>query len=502
MTWLLHAAPTTPAWGIHDWFRSSWFRLTLGGVLALATWAGVSTGAPFTYILGQIVLGLSVYLSLFLLANRPLINPIQAFVGVFYWWFGVAPMVEAIWNLMLGRPDTALHAQVAGMESLWVVAPGLLLYAVVARLTFRWFSKKRAFARFLLPRGDNYRPRVLIIYLSIIGLALVMLAGLKSLGIQGQEETSFFGGTKTTIWWVGVIAAIGSIAPFVSSSLLMSAASPWKALPFKLKVLIGILVAQTIVTALFGGWKGPLAFLGAYYIFAYISKYQRPPWLFITIGSIFFVLVIAPYVSFGRQLALTSGAENSVMRKQVFMEVLKNPKDFMPTVLNKVEVSVFFRGIYPLAGELTRRNGLIDGEWHGLTILWGFETLIPRPLYPGKRDSNIGNFFARTVGADIGASDITDTLNNIAISIPFEFLGNFGWGMGILSFALIGFFWTLFVSWILSPSRLDNHPLTPFLTLSVMGMESSLGSFLAGIRELIIPLCICYVVYRLMHKKI
>ncbi len=484
------------------WFRSLWFVLSLSGIVALAIFTGLCTGAPATYLFGQIVLGFSVYIAFYFLADRPLFNPIQAVVFVFYWWIGIGPAVVATWNYMLGMPGVALDVQVSGMESLWIVAPGLLLYAIVARLTLKAFSRTGSYARFICPVGDNYRQKVLLIYFFMMGFSAAALSALQLLGIQGMEETSYFGGTKTTIWWVGVIAAVGSISPFLTSSLMTALAAPWRNISFVVWMLIVVVVINTTVFALLGGWKSPVAILGAYFAIAYISRYQRPPWLIMIIGVLVFLIVIMPFVTYGRNMAVASGAEDSVGRKEVFMEIIKDPAAFMPTGKEGVDVSVFFRGIYPLAGELTRRNSPFEGEWMGDTILWGFEILVPRVLLPDKRDANIGNFFARTVGADIGVSRRDDTLNNIAISIPFEFIGNYGWFAGILSFGLIGVLWTLLCGWLLSPAHLSSHPLAPFLVLLTMSMEAAWGHFLGSLRELIIPLFLCYVVYRLLRGRI
>jgi len=485
------------------WFHSRWFLLSLGGMVSLATLIGLETGAPATYVLGQIALGLSVYLSLFFLADRPLINPIQAVVGVFYWWFGVGPVVIASWNYLLGMSDVALGAQVSGIEALWIVAPGLLLYAIIARLTLQWFSRTGSHAKFLLPARENYRPKVLIIYLSLTCLSMLVLMVLQHLGIHGQEETSFFGGTKTNIWWVGVIVAVGSIAPFVASALMTALATPWKTVPFSFRILIVVIVVQTAVFAMFGGWKSPIALLGAYFACAYVSRRQRPPWLILAVGALVFLVFITPFVTYGRNVALVSEAVDSAMRKQIFSEVVKDPRAFLPTAVKAIDPAILFRGIYPLAGELTRRNGFFEGEWHGDTIAWGLEIPVPRVLFPDKHDANIGNYFAQTVGVDIGVIGADDTLTNISITIPFEFVGNYGLCAGILSFGLIGFFWSLLCGWLLSPARLSNHPLTPFMAIyPVMGMERALGHYLATLRELIIPLLLCYFVYRMLHGKV
>ncbi len=218
-----------------DWFLSGWFRLSIGGTVFLAVVSGFATGAPDTYILGQIVLGLSAYIALSLLADRPLINPIQTFVFICYWWLGVGPAVVSTWNLIADLPKEALAAQLDGMEALWITAPGLLLYAIVARGTLDWFSVKGFYARFLLPSGSNYRLNVLIIYLALVLCSSFLMAILRILGIVGLEETSMFGGTKTIIWWVGVIAAVYLITPMLQSFFMAALADPWKSIPYGLK---------------------------------------------------------------------------------------------------------------------------------------------------------------------------------------------------------------------------------------------------------------------------
>jgi hypothetical protein len=487
------------------WFRSLWFRMSLAGVVSMATVTGFATGAPASYLAGQIVMGLCVFLAFYLLADRPLFNPVQAVVAIFYWWLGVGPAVIATWNLLIGQPKAAWEAEAAGMEAFWIAAPGVLLYALIARWTLHWFAKTGMHARFLLPAGGNYRPVVLVIYYLLAVLATGAVQLLQAVGIIGLQEIDFLGGTKTNIWWVGAIAAVGGLTPFVTSALMSAAIAPWKKIPASIRILIIVTVVQTVIFALLGGWKGPLAALGAYYVCAYISRWQRPPWLVLAVGAVMFVTVITPYVNYGRNAALTTGAGNSAERENIFAHVLKNPQAFLPTGMEEIDPAIFFRGISPLAGEVTRRNEPFNGEWHGSTIIWGFESLVPRVIWPDKPDNNIGAFYTTDLGVDsVTARDNNDVsyISNSAISIPFEFVGNYGWCAGILAFGLLGVTWSLWCGWLLSPARLSNHPLTPWLVLSAMVMEQSLGNYFGMFRMLIIPLLLCFVIYRILGGKI
>jgi hypothetical protein len=468
----------------------------------MAAVTGFATSAPASYLAGQIVLGLCVFLAFYLLADRPLFNPVQAVVAIFYWWLGVGPAVIATWNFMIGQTEAALQVEEAGTEAFWIAAPGVLLYALTARLTLAWFAKTGVCARFLLPAGGNYRPKVLIIYYLLAVLATVAVRLLQAVGIIGLQEIDFLGGTKTNIWWVGVIAAVGSLSPFVNSSLMTALVAPWKKIPASIRILIGVMVVQTMLFALFGGWKGPLVFLGAYYVCAYVSRWQRPPWLMLAFGTVVFVTVIEPFVDYSRNVAIVSQAGNSADRENVIVNVLKNPQAFLPTRVEEMDPAIFFRGISPLAGELVRRNEPFNGKWDGYTIKWGLESLVPRVIMPDKRDNTIGAFYTMELSDDPTAGENDVYTESKAISIPFEFVGNFGWCAGILAFGLLGVTWSLWCGWLLSPARLSSHPLTPYLVLSAMIMEQSFGNYLGMFRMLLIPLLLCFVIFRMLRGKI
>ena len=176
----------------------------------LATVTGLVTGAPETYILGQVVLGLSVFISLSLLADRPLINPIQAFVFVFYWWFGVGPAVISAFKLIADLHKEALAVQVDAHGSTVDCGAGLapLRYRREGdtQLVFRkglLCSVPSPLRRQFLHQSSYY-----LYCHNVVVCSYARHGPGDLLGIVGIEETSMLGGTKTTIWWVGVIAAV------------------------------------------------------------------------------------------------------------------------------------------------------------------------------------------------------------------------------------------------------------------------------------------------------
>ena len=296
--------PLRPPFFVHK----VWFMSSLATVITLAMIVGFITSAPLSYLIGQLLLGATVYISVFILSDKPFLNPVQAVIFLFFWWFGVGPTSIAVSYLFWGKYNEALQAQTSGMESLWIVIPGLILYAIVANFAIKYFSKMRIYARFLLPDGENYRPRFLIFYSVVVGFSILSLMALRKIGLQGQEDVSFFGGKRTTIWWVGVIAAIGSSLPLINSALMSCLVKPWGEISRVQKILIVSTIILTVSNALFGGWKSPIAILGFYYVCAYISRYHRPPWRFILICTVLFVAIITPYVNYGRSLAIMSGA--------------------------------------------------------------------------------------------------------------------------------------------------------------------------------------------------
>jgi len=414
----------------------------------------------------------------------------------------MGPPVEALFKDLVGLPEEALHAQTSGMEALWIVALGLPIYAVAGRLVLRWAGKRRFGLQFLLPRGRNYQLGTLIILLACGVLSDVSVKGLEFLGISGQEELTYLGGTVTNIWWVGVIAGIGAVSVLARSAILSELVNSGKESNRATVVLAVVVLVQSITSALTSGWKGAFVFVGLYILVAYVSRTQRIPWAGIVLGLLVYLFIVEPFVATGRQLAETLDIQTTKEKEGVFRELIDQESLIQVGSWKEINIASPFRSIYQLAGEVTRRNTLLQGEWEGLTIGWGLLALVPREFYPDKPPLNVGNFFAQTVGVDLGLVGPEDFVTNVGLTIPFEVIGNYGWLAGILSFGLMGAAWSLLSALLLTSDRLSNHPLTPWMIGISVAFESGVGHFLASVRALAIPIMVAFILAKLLRGKL
>ena len=202
------------------WFKSLWFRGVLLSIVFISLFTGLITGAPATYLVGQVLLGLSVFISLRFLADYPLLNPIQAVIAIFYWWFGVGPMVVSSYKALVAFLEDAHYAQVSAIEALIIVACGLPFYAVGARLALVWFSRKGTFARFLMPDAGNYKLTTIITLLLVGGISYSNSVDPRADGYCRRGGNHLFGRNDNYVWWVGVIASVSFILWFANSSIL------------------------------------------------------------------------------------------------------------------------------------------------------------------------------------------------------------------------------------------------------------------------------------------
>ena len=484
------------------WFQSPWLRVGFGTVGAFQITVGIIADGSLMYLGGQILLLFSVFVSLSLLSDRPLINPIQAVVVLFYWWFGMGPGVMSCYYLLIGASEEASLTQTLGQESLWIVAVGLPLYAIAAKRTLQYLAGKKIYARFIMPEEFLFRPATLLVYWLIGLLAELTIIGLGALGIHGISTINYLGGVRTDIWWIGLISAVGDVSIFATVGIMFALALPGRLTPWWIKVIGIIIILETLTGAVTSGWKSALVILFFYIICARISVTQRLPWRLGLAVLLSYLFIIEPFVSFARNQAQIAGAESAADRKEIFRKSIAEGALFSQRDWREIQISSLFRGIYPLAGELVRSNSFFSGYWHGESIKTGLQVLVPRALMPNKPDSDVGNFFARTVGSDVGITSSGDYFNSIAISLPFEVVGNYGWLGGILSFPIIGLLWALLCGYLLSVPRISNHPFTPYMIFVAVTMELPIGSFLVSLRNLVVPLFVMSIVWVAFKKKL
>ena len=483
-----------------SWRRAEWFNLAVLFCTATFTVSHVVSDGGLLSLGAFYVLTASTLMSFWWLSADPLITPIQSFVLFQYIWFGVAPAVLSGYALLRGQlVDLAVLQDDLILISI-VVAPGLVLYSVAARLTLRqlrsWISVP---ARQLLAPPSGYEPNFLLALCLLVGIAYLCRLLLGTVGIVGVREVSYLGGTQTDIWWVGLIVAVGAVQPLVVSSLVSAWVFNGRRTPPLTRVLLVTLVLWTVWNSLVGGWKSPLLILCSYYVLAFTSRFQRVPWALVVIATVGLVWVIGPFIGQARSVAMESQIKNSTEREAVFLKVLLNPSEFMSTSLDSVDsfIALPFRGIMPLAAEVTRRNGAWSGEWGGSTFAWGLEALVPRVFHPTKPDMSIGNYFFRT----LRPGNDENTFHSVAISHPFEVVGNFGIVAGILSFGAVGVAWATICVGILTADRLATHPLSPYLSISVVAMEGAFGHYLAGLRDCAIALAVMALVALFMRRN-
>jgi len=460
----------------------------------------VSVPVSYVYYMSQVSLCFSFIFSLMLLADKPLLTPIQALVFIFFLWFGFGPNSIIVFRSFIeSDPLSALTYASLGEKSILIVCLGLPIYAISAQLVTKLFARTGWNVAFLQPESFNYKTRTIFIFF-LLGLSAPLITVVLSLlGIRAFSYTSYLGGTITHIWWVGVFTTFERLLNFGISALAILFFC--KDTRVKTKIIVLVIIGFLLVNAIFSGWKGAFLLPLAYLLVSYIVQRQKLPVFGITLVMLFFLVFVQPFVSSIRTLAEIKKIQEPHER----VLLLKENVNVEKTILDpkEMEWESFFRGIFPLAGNISDNAGLLEGEWSGQTIRTGMAATIPRILYPEKPELNIGNFFYKKVFARTYNIHVTSDVNNVAVSVPFELVGNFGILAGTLSFGLIGIFWTAICCFLLSPVRLWNHPLTPYFVLFSMSFEKPVGHIFADTRNLLIMLFILWLVNKAIpYKKI
>ncbi|MCU0240927.1 MAG: hypothetical protein MUF51_00730 [Vicinamibacteria bacterium] len=484
--------------------RAAWFR-SAGFQLSCTSWTGITLAVAWACdldietILAQSVFIACAYAALFILADRPLLNPIQAMAALFIWWFAIGPVTTAIVERLLDSAAAGAAVIDAGVSALWIVAPGLLLYAVTSAHVLRIMERRQLHIPTFAHVERLLTSRFVLVAWTIGTLTWFSPDILSLIGIHGITMVYYLGGMRTDIWWVGVLFSLAQLRTLALSAAAVLLVDRRRQIGLLGAAILGALFVEKIASSLLSGWKSlilePLAFL----VCAHTLRRQRLPLALGSAGVLVFLLVVAPFVSHARLQSVDSSVDAEGRRDEFLRTLIEPSSWFRRVALNELPLRSLFRDIYPLAGRVVLRNTWLDGEWQGATVRAGLAVALPRAILPDKPDLDMGNFFARDVAAELQLADPFEYTNNAALSIPIEVVGNYGWLAGVLSFGVLGAAWTALVAGVLSARRIASHAFTPHFILLAMSCESSLGGFITRQRDLIFPLITAALILIGMH---
>ncbi len=466
-----------------------------GPALALAL-LSFAVPVPGLTLLAQAALGLSAFLSLRLLSDRRLVNPIQAFVLLFHWWFGVGPAVCALFYWIAGN-SYIMEAYIPDdPAAVWVVAAGLPVYAILARSATSLMSRSHRQADLLRPFGTFYRFRTVVVFAAIATAVQVVIAIFAHYNIQPYETTHYLGRQVTTSIWLAMVASIAPIGDFALLALLPHLVGPRSAGSWQLKALAGAALAVAVWSSLSSGSKGLMLQPAMWAVAVYVSWRQRVPWFALIGASLAFFLFVEPFVAITR-IEAQRASLTSADQQEFFKDSLSE-YSFRDMSWRDWNMESPFRGIYTHAVRVASLSRLFGGPWNGESLRQDLSTIVPRAFSPNKPDSNAGHYFAQQLG-DPGAIYANQ---NIAISVPFQFVGDYGWLAGVASFALIGLAWPTFVCFVLTPGRLSTHPLMPYLLSLLLAFEQGAGQFVNSAKVLVFPFAAVAAVSFLFDRKL
>ena len=307
-------------------------------------------------------------------------------------------------------------------------------------------------------------------------------------------EVGFLGGTRTTIWWVGVLGAVRRLSLGFLLVLLIQALLRLKQYAPRQRAVIGVgAVAILLASAwqgLFTGWKAPLLILVGSALFAYITYHQRLPLLTLLVISVLFVKILAPTIELARDRLIAEGLESQAYIgseiRAAFSDVITGNDQERNSDREGREMDAPFRGVAALANAIVERDGAWTGSMDVPTVTNGLLIAVPRALFPQKPDLDFGNDFARVYGSDLDVTDVGDLVTNISPSVTFEIASNFGIIAGIVAFPILGIIWGVLITGYLGSADASAHLLAPWFSFFAWTLEGNVGFLSGGLRDFVI----------------
>jgi hypothetical protein len=234
----------------------------------------------------------------------------------------------------------------------------------------------------------------------------------------------------------------------------------------------------------------------AFAIVAYVSMKNRVPWIWCIAVMMLYLLFVEPFVRETRSLAELSMAASSQDRVEAIKGFYLIDLFNSFSVVN-INLESPFRNIYRSCHDICEMSSWTSGPWSGVSIEHGIRASMPRFLFPDKPLLNVGNFFATQLGL-IGAEN---QVHNISITMPFEFVGNYGMASGVVGFALLGLIFGVVVSLLLPQSKLSDSCLNGVVVMmAIQSSEVPLGHLIAQIRDSIISYTLIWCIIEISYR--
>jgi hypothetical protein len=439
------------------------------------------------------ILSLSQLLALKIWGESHLLDPVQAVIIIFYVWFGLGPILITAQKLVVDDVYEIRTYMSRGFEPVFIVAIGLVLFALVARSTKRVFPAIDNIFR------ENHRaiehPRVLFT-LTVIGLISSIIIKIAAWVGFGITEIDHLGGSITGSWWIFLVSKISiSLEVSISGMIYSLIRKNRKVSPGFYMVLV-LVLSVYLYSAYYSGWKLHMMKPFAFAIVAYVSIKNRVPWMWCIAVMLLYLLFVEPFVRETRSLAELSMAASSKDR----VEVIKgfNLVDLISSfsVVN-INLESPFRNIYRSCQDICEISSWTSGPWSGVSIEHGILASMPRFLFPDKPLLNVGNFFAN----QLGLIDAENQVHNISITMPFELVGNYGMAVGIVGFVFLGLIAGVVVSLLLPQSKLSDSCLNGILVMmAIQSCEVPFGHLIAQLRDSVISYSLIWCVIQTSYR--
>lgn len=339
-------------------------------------------------------------------------------VPLFYGLFLVIVPVVQEWlgvDIFSRNPATA--------PALWFATAGILSYSTAAYLGLRFAPRKAT--SWYAAAG----PFALL-------NSWITVAVLFAIGLIANVYSFLFGyfGLVSAVSERGPLAGLmNTLTPLVDISMAVAAISYLSQRRRAWAFLLASTVLVSYAFALFSKSKGALLTPVVIVAAAYVSVRGKIPGRAAIAGLMLYVFFAFPFVTMWREVGTYQYASRTEQLREG-VGLLLSGEWLEWDRLDYQAKETIGRGLLPVFTDIVAETGHTTPLERGSTYSLALAYFIPRFIWPGKPDMNIGNF----VGHKYSVLQPDDDLTNVAPSFMGELFMNFGSLGLVLGMALLG----------------------------------------------------------------